>query len=127
MTARAFAIGDQVRLTDRYELKRSQRAHPRVNWRERRGIVSFCSAITVWVRWKGRKSSDTLPIGAVQKYDYHKPRKDKRRDRARYVKSLTAPPTVLSASFRAMDGLGGSSPVSPIWTPPESWKSRRAA
>ena len=69
MTARAFAVGDQVKLTDRYAktLTRDQRAHSLVNWCNRRGVVVACTAYIVRVRWEGRKSKDCLPIAAVEK------------------------------------------------------------
>ena len=69
MTARAFAIGDQVKLTDRYAktLTRNQRGHSLVNWFNRRGVVVACSAYIVRVTWEGRISKECLPIAAVEK------------------------------------------------------------
>jgi hypothetical protein len=59
--------GEPVKLTDRYASVLCRSPKCKVDWRTRRGVVSWVNDRSVAIFWDGRKTLDIIPRQAVEK------------------------------------------------------------
>lgn len=61
-----YAVGDEVKLTDRFAATLMRRPTNKLNWAARRGVVNNINRIHVFVTWSGNRSAEQLPLAAVE-------------------------------------------------------------